>query len=182
MSLPWGNLRPSVSGHVEVHVASVVLSENIWSCPCPQTWRYRTKLKGAGPGSCSSSGSQWLPLLCFALVVVPCSGSAQPPLLCQGRCTSACLASRSRELETQPVRGWWILGDSAPRFSEVRQCSAVFKARGLSWHRLAAVSEVPLQGVRESGTQAEQQKRFLYRGVLKEKPCPHPGDNALVQQ
>lgn len=51
--------------------------------PLPSEFSYRTELKGAGTGSSGYTGSQQLPLLCFALMV--CLALGQLSHLCFAR-------------------------------------------------------------------------------------------------
>lgn len=124
MSYPRGHLRPWHSGHVEFHVAPMVVLEKCWSCPYPQS---------------SATGQSWkevalAPATASALLCtdgVPCSGPAQSHLLCKGRCRWRCrrahlvVALQSSEPESQPAPMWWILGNSLTTCASQRQWQSV---------------------------------------------------------
>lgn len=159
-SYPWGNLRPW-------------LSKLMWLL-----WWFWTKAGAAttlraqlqhraergGTGSCGYTGSQWQSLLCFVWMVCACSGPAQSPLLCKGRCrwTKSVVALQSCEPESQPACMWWILGalsDNLCLLEMVAKCSAVFEVSGffLGINSLWFQEKSLCKGSGESWTQSEQE-------------------------
>lgn len=115
---------------------------------------YRTQLKGAGAGSCGYTGSQRLPLLCFALMV--CLALGQLSHLCFARGDAdeptwlwpyKVVSQRANQTLCD---GYWVtlwqpvlLGDSGKVFSNL------WSKWFFSWHNLAPISgESPLQGLR----------------------------------